>query len=72
MKKVIKYVKHKPHLALSISTILCALTFSANLIAALRDGVIDDTELHALLTTAQGFEAFVLFIVMIALKDKKK
>ncbi len=38
----------------------------------MKDGTIDSAELHQLLSTADGFETVVLFMVMLVLRDKKK
>jgi len=72
MDKLRKYLKEKPHLAISVPALLCFMTFITNLIAALKDGNIDSSELHQLLSTADGFETVVLFALMLALKDKRK
>jgi len=64
-------LKNKPHIVLSVPAILCFVTFCTNLFAALTDGKIDANELSTLLSTADGFESVVLFIVMIALRNKK-
>ncbi len=71
MDKLIQSLRKKPHIALSVPTLLCAITFVTNLVQALSDGVITDGEYHRLLTTANGFETTVLFILMLVLKDKK-
>lgn len=72
MKKLKKIFESKPHYVLSVPAILCFITFISNFIMAFRDGVIDSNEFHQLLSTADGFEAVVLFIMMLVLKDKKK
>lgn len=72
VKRARNYVKRKPHVAIGIPALLCFVTFIINFIAAISDGVIDAKELHQLLSTADGFEAVVLFVVMLVLKDKKK
>ncbi|QHJ76056.1 MAG: hypothetical protein [Bacteriophage sp.] len=72
MRKIKRYVRNKPHVAIGVPAVLCSITFVTNLIQALRDGVLDSAELHSLLSTADGFEAVVLFIVALVLKDKKK
>ncbi len=59
-------------MVLSVPTVLCAVTFVTNLVKALTDGIIDSNELHALMASADGFEAAVMFVVMLVLKDKKK
>lgn len=65
-------IKNKPHIVLSMPAILCFITFCMNLFTALTDGKIDANELSSLLGTADGFETVVLFIVMVALKNKKQ
>lgn len=72
MRKVRHYIRKKPHVAVGVPTILCFISFLTNLFAALRDGVIDSKELHGLLSTADGFEALVLFLFMLVIKEKKK
>lgn len=67
-----KLINDKPHVALSIPALLCFFTFCTNLFTALTDGKIDANELSALLSTADGFETVVLFIVMLVLRSKKK
>ena len=72
MKKTKDYFKKNPQAALYVPTILCAITFVTNLIKALSDGSIDSSEFHTLLASADGFEATVMFVVMLALKNKNK
>lgn len=67
-----EFLKNKPHIVISVPAVLCFITFCTNLYAALTDGKIDANELTTLLSTADGFESVVLFIVMVALKNKKK
>lgn len=72
MKKLKKVFEDKPHYVLSVLVLLCFITFISNFIMAFRDGVIDSNEFHQLLSTADGFETVVLFIMMLVLKGKKK
>lgn len=72
IKKILDMIRDKPHVAIGMPAILCSITFISNLVAALSDGVITSNEYHTLLSTADGFEAVVLFIVMLLLKDKDK
>jgi hypothetical protein len=65
-------LKNKPHIVLSMPAILCFITFCTNLFTALTDGKIDANELSTLLGTADGFETVVLFVVMMALRNKKQ
>ena len=71
MKCLKEFLKNKPHIVLSVPAILCFITFCTNLYSALTDGKIDANELSTLLGTADGFETVVLFIVMVALRNKK-
>lgn len=72
MKRIKKHFNHKPHVVLSVPTLLFFLTFIINLISALKDGKIDSSELQLLLSTASGFETVVLIIIMFILKGYKK
>ena len=72
MKQLRKLLKNKTLATLSIPAILGFIAFVTNFIAALRDGVIDDTELHNLLSMVDGFETVCVIIVMLALGNKKK
>lgn len=72
MKKLKQLLKDKPNHAIFVPAILCCVTFITNLVVSLKDGVISTHEYHQLLSLADGFEAAILFIVMLVLKDKKK
>lgn len=72
MKRLLDYLKKKPHTALTVPALLCFVTFITNLISALKDGNIDSNEYHQLLATADGFETVVLFLIMFAINNKKK
>ncbi len=65
-------LRDKAHIAIGVPALLCFVSFVTNLFLALSDGVVDSNELHQLLSTADGFESVVLFIVMLVLKGKKK
>ena len=72
MRKLKRRIRKQPQLALTVPAMLCFITFVTNIVQALRDGNIDNNELHQLLASADGFEAVVLFLVMLALRNKKK
>lgn len=72
MDKLRKYLKSKPHMALSVPAVLCFVAFITNLIAALRDGNIDANELNQLMSTADGFETVLIVLIMLVLRHKKK
>lgn len=72
MRKIRDKINENPNLVLSVPAVLCFITFVTNLVAALKDGVIDSSELHQLLSTADGFETVVLVVLMLILKRKKQ
>lgn len=67
-----KNFRKNAHIVLSVPAILCFITFIINLIAAFKDGNIDNNELHQLLMTADGFEAVLVSIIILVLRNKKK
>ncbi len=66
-----KKIRSNLHVALSVPTVLCFITFITNFIASMKDGNIDSAELHQLLSSADGFETVLLVIVMYVLRKKK-
>ncbi len=72
MKKLKKYVRKKPHLILTIPTVLCFISFITNFISAIKDGHIDQNELHELLSSADGFETVVLVLIMLFIRKRNK
>jgi hypothetical protein len=72
MQKFKDYIKKRANTVIAIPAWLCFITFIINFVAAMRDGFISSEELHQLLTTADGFETVVLFIVAFVLRDRKR
>ena len=72
MNELLNKLKNNAHIAISVPAILCFFTFITNLVKALNDGNIDSSEFHTLSASADGFEAVILFVVMLALKRKNK
>ncbi len=72
MKNLKEKIQDNAHIALSVPTVLCAITFVTNLFSALKDGNIDNSEMHQLLASADGFETVILVVVMFVLNGKKK
>ena len=62
------------HAVKSVTTVsvISGLQFLVNLLQALKDGVITDTEWHTLTGSANGIEALILGVIAIALKIGKK
>jgi len=71
MKRLLSLFKKNAPALVGMPALLCFFTFLTNFYQAIKDGNIDAQEYHTLLTYADGFEAVVLFIVMLALKEKK-
>ena len=72
MKRLIELIKKHPHTAISGPAVLCAITFCTNLYTAFSDGAIDANEFSALLSTVDGFESVLLFVVGFILKSQGK
>ncbi len=72
MKWIYEYIKNKPNHALSIPAVLCFIQFITSIFDILSTGVFDNNVLNQLLSSADGFEAVLLFIIMLALKSKTK
>lgn len=72
IKKTKSNFYKKTHIAINISTILCFISFVTNLIQSLKDGIIDNHELHVLLSSVNCVETIILFVVGFALRDSKK
>jgi hypothetical protein len=65
-------ITNHPVKSVSILGLISAGNFILNLMKALSDGVIDDTEWHNLMSGANGVEALILGIAAIALKIGSK
>lgn len=65
-------IKKHPFKALLLPTGLSGLSFIGSLAGSLSDGNIDGSELHDLLSSANGLETLLLMVIMVALKQQKK
>ncbi len=72
MKELREYLKNNPHVALSVPALLCFIQFLMSIFGAIRTGIFDSNTVNQLLSTADGFETVVLFIIMMVLKNKKQ
>jgi len=72
MDKIIQKIKDKLNLVIFIPTVLCFLQWITGLVSAASDGQIDSAEFNKLLASANGIEAFILVVVMLALRFKPK
>jgi len=72
MKKLRRYLKSKPQVAISVPALLCFVQFIVNLFQAFRYGTLDGNTMNQLLSSADGFETVVLVLIMFALNEKDK
>lgn len=72
MRALREYIKTRPNHALSVPAFLCFIQFITNLVEIYESGVFDTKAMNQLLSSADGFEAVVLFFIMLALKNKKE
>lgn len=61
-----------PGQTLISGSVLSLITFLSNLVIYVSDGRIDSTELHALITSANGIQLVIVIIVILILKAKDK
>ncbi len=67
-----EFLKNNTQFALSIPTILCFVQFIYEIIEIIKTRQFDSNALNQLISSANGFEAVCLFIIMLVLKEKKK
>jgi hypothetical protein len=67
-----KHLKSNPQVAISLPTVMCFIQFIYDLLDIFKSGHFDNTVFAQLISSANGFEAVVLCIIMLALKEKKK
>lgn len=72
MKWLKGYLTNNPHVVISVPAILCFIQFIMSLWGAIRTGIFDSNTINQLLSSADGFESVVLFVIMIVLKNKKQ
>jgi hypothetical protein len=71
MDNIFSWIKQNPITAMFVPAGVSTFNFISNLILALQDGKIDDSELHSLITAADGFQTIFLLVIMLALKARK-
>lgn len=72
MDRLRELLRDKPHLTLSVPTILFFIQFLMSLADAIRTGTFNHNTISQLLSSADGFETVMLFMIMMALKGKTK
>jgi hypothetical protein len=70
--KIKDFFKNHAHLSVSIVAVLCAVQFISTLVFAIKRDTFDSNTSSQLLSTADGFEAVVLFFIMAALNKNDK
>lgn len=59
-----KLLESNPASIILVPSLLSAFTFFGHLVSALSDGVIDNQEFHQLMSTANGVEMVILFLII--------
>lgn len=72
MNKVKEFIKAHAHVALSVPAVLCCVQFVLGLFTAIRSGNFGSDTIIQLLSYADGVETVVLFVIVVALKNKNK
>ncbi len=72
MSKIKDFIEKHAHISVSIVAVLCFVQFVSTLVFAIKRDNFDSNTTSQLLSTADGFEAVILFFIMIALKNKDK
>jgi len=71
MEMLKKLMKNSPSIAISIPAILCFVQFVYEVIEIFETGEFNMNTINQLASSANGFEAVCLFIIMLVLKEKK-
>ncbi len=66
-----KYLRDNPHVAVLVVAFICFLQFITSIFNVLKGGRLDDASIDQLLASADGIEAVMLFLITLALQDKK-
>lgn len=72
MDRLRDLLKHNASIVISIPAILCFVQFIYEIFEIIKTHEIDGKMLNQLVSSANGFEAVCLFIIMLVLKDKRK
>lgn len=67
-----EFIKRHAHVAISLPAVLCCIQFIVGLFSAIRKHDFGSDTIIQLLSYADGVETVVLFIIMVALRNKKK
>lgn len=71
MKRIRDYLSTNPHVAISLPAILCFIQFVTDVIEVFKSGF-SSTLFSNLVSSANGFEAVMLLIIMQLLKAKNR
>jgi hypothetical protein len=72
LKKLLQHIKENPHVAVSIVAFICFCQFVTSVFHIFRNGEDDIMTMNQLLSSADGLEAVILFLITLALNNKKK
>lgn len=72
MEKLRALLKDHPNIAISIPALLCFVQFVYEIYEIIKTRQFDANALSQLVSSANGFEAVCLFVIMLALKNRNK
>ena len=67
-----KLLRNNPNVAISVPAILCFVQFVTDVVEIFKTHEFSSAMLNQLVSSANGFEAVCLFIIMLVLKGKNK
>jgi len=72
MSKFKEFFKSHAHVTVAALALVCFIQFAVSLYVAIATHSFDKETINKLLSTADGMEAVLLFLIMLALNNKKK
>ena len=72
MSKLREFFHDNPNIVISIPAILCFIQFVYEIVEIIETGQFDANAFSQLCSSANGFEAVCLFVIMFVLKRKDK
>jgi hypothetical protein len=72
MKRLLDYFSSNPHIAIGLPAIMCFIQFVTDIVEVFKTHEFTSNTLNQLASSANGFEAVMLFIIMLLLKGRNR
>ena len=72
MRRLRDYIAGNPHVAIGLPAIMCFIQFVTDIVEVFKTHEFTSNTLNQLVSSANGFEAVMLFIVMLVLKRRNR